>query len=536
MLLIVKAPPCSWLGHGRKALVADGATHDHDFEAPHEPGRQLHGRWCALRVGLERDACEFFVEGEMARGCRLWRDNERRTMWVDNDHDQRTVGTPINLWGCIEKPEWVKAYVFNSDGTLSPSPDPHGVCLGVERDGGDAKVVFVERSDARRRLVFGGGPEMESHFSELRAEAAVREAQRAELERGARALVTPAWCATLRDDGYAKLSGLVPLDLVRSARGEINRLLGQADGGTDAFKAKTMSGHPAIKALLRDSAVGAVLAELLGGDAEYYKGRFADGQIALRFPGDHCPPGASPRVSSGHFEGVRKHWHIDGCPNDFIPGTTDHYGVIHNFDVLVGVLLSDVEEPMSGELVLYPGSHTALASYFQCEPAELERLRTIGTAHLPTGDRTDSLFDRSVVHCTGRAGDVFLANYLTAHLNAPNVSPDIRYAVYFRLSGPLMEQSKANGNSLCSMVHPWVHWEGLRRQCGGDSGTAAAEAADAAPLREPIAEDESLDASMEALQSMFPTLGRETISDVLASCGGDAERATDHLLEMIAGS
>ena len=57
----------------------------------------------------------------------------------------------------------------------------------------------------------------------------------------------------------------------------------------------------------------------------------------------------------------------------------------------------------------------------------MEALRTEGGKHLPTAE-TDALFDRPVVHCTGRAGDLFLANYMTAHLIAPNVSPDIRFA------------------------------------------------------------------------------------------------------------
>ena len=43
-------------------------------------------------------------------------------------------------------------------------------------------------------------------------------------------------------------------------------------------------------------------------------------------------------------------WHIDGCASEFEPGVTDHFGEIHNFTALVGVLLSDVPEPMSGEL------------------------------------------------------------------------------------------------------------------------------------------------------------------------------------------
>eukprot|EP00913_Durusdinium_trenchii_P026188 g24568.t1 len=44
----------------------------------------------------------------------------------------------------------------------------------------------------------------------------------------------------------------------------------------------------------------------------------------------------------------------------------------------------------------------------------------------------DELFKRQVVHCTGKAGDVYIANYMTAHLVAPNTSSDIRYACYFR--------------------------------------------------------------------------------------------------------
>ena len=68
----------------------------------------------------------------------------------------------------------------------------------------------------------------------------------------------------------------------------------------------------------------------------------ARGQLALRFPGDACAGAESCECPPEHFEAVRKGWHIDGCPNDFIPGTTDHYGRIQHFDALVGVLLSDV--------------------------------------------------------------------------------------------------------------------------------------------------------------------------------------------------
>jgi hypothetical protein len=42
-------------------------------------------------------------------------------------------------------------------------------------------------------------------------------------------------------------------------------------------------------------------------------------------------------------------WHIDGLH-------LKSKGEINSFDILVGVLLSDVEEAMSGELGYFPGS------------------------------------------------------------------------------------------------------------------------------------------------------------------------------------
>ena len=72
--------------------------------------------------------------------------------------------------------------------------------------------------------------------------------------------------------------------------------------------------------------------------------------------------GNTTTSNPGHFRAMSKGWHIDGLPNEFIKGTTDHYGRIHNFDILVGVLLSDITQMdgMAGELCVWPGSHTKL--------------------------------------------------------------------------------------------------------------------------------------------------------------------------------
>ena len=134
--LIVKAPPCSWLGSGRKALIAEGGTHQHEFTADFLPGSPtLHGLYCALRVGLAQDAAEFIVEGDMSSGARIYRKADRR-LWLEPDHDRRDVETPVHLWGCVENSEWAKEYVFNADGTLSPSRNPTNVCLGVKQQNG----------------------------------------------------------------------------------------------------------------------------------------------------------------------------------------------------------------------------------------------------------------------------------------------------------------------------------------------------------------------------------------------------------------
>jgi len=274
-------------------------------------------------------------------------------------------------------------------------------------------------------------------------------------------------------------------------------------------------------------------------------------------------------VSASHFEGLRKGWHIDGTPNNFLPGLTDHFGTIVNFDVLVGCLLSDVPEPMAGELCVYPGSHHALASYFANHVDELVNLRSVGSAHLPTGQQTDALFKRRVVHCTGKAGDVFLANYMTAHLIAPNTSADIRYAVYFRLTGPLFEaHAEGDGSHPRSMLSPWVDWSGLpprpagedaeeadeqavaraldalrqRRQPPGAAGLEAVEQKRALERQLSVVNYDYLQAqkssetvmtsASSALAEMFPGVDAEIIADTLAACGGNEERAVAHLVEM----
>ena len=115
-ILIVKSPPCSWLGAGRKVLIVDKYKHTHTFESPYpkEQKKQLNGVWSQLRVGLARDACDFVIEGSVLNGCIIYRDSEK-VQWLESDHDKKDPETDIHMWGCLEHKEWAKEYVFNSD-------------------------------------------------------------------------------------------------------------------------------------------------------------------------------------------------------------------------------------------------------------------------------------------------------------------------------------------------------------------------------------------------------------------------------------
>lgn len=135
-IFIVQSPPCSWLGSGRKALVVNGPTNRHEFDLD---GTTLHGLWSPLTVGPACDACEFTLAGDLLSGCTLFRKSDRR-QWLENDHGRKEVGTPIHCWGCIERPEWARRYALAADGTMSPVPNPNQLCLGVKREGAEAKV------------------------------------------------------------------------------------------------------------------------------------------------------------------------------------------------------------------------------------------------------------------------------------------------------------------------------------------------------------------------------------------------------------
>ncbi|HUJ66967.1 MAG TPA: phytanoyl-CoA dioxygenase family protein [Acidimicrobiales bacterium] len=223
------------------------------------------------------------------------------------------------------------------------------------------------------------------------------------------------------EDGFLIVPDVVPASARDRALRMINNALGQNQPGRVANY--VFSGHencdplqhaPEVLGMLTDSPAMSLAEELTE------PGRLIAPSccmVASRFPeGQPLPEPQKPDTP-----------HLDGIPNrtNGLPA-----GKLFPFSVLVGVYLSDLTRPDSGNLVVWPGSHRTIESYATAHPegwfdAEGYGPPPIGLPAIEIGEP---------VQVTLRAGDVVLAHYQLAHSVAQNLSPHIRYAIYYRLA------------------------------------------------------------------------------------------------------
>jgi len=435
------------------------------------------GRGCTISALHENNATFFSFDGPIdSFAIRVYSD---RDLSLTCDYGKKELMNTVSLWGTEGHPEWAMKFQLlttPSCKNMISLADRSDLVLGLRRS--DMRIVLV-RPDSKDAIVFQDESAQNkaiNHFEQIKIQ---RMKALKSLEMKASKIASDKeFQRALREDGFVRVSGLIPEEVVLNARREVNRLMGSSTKSTDTLKAKTFATHHSITSLINHSAVPHLLSKIFGkyvlflfhlvhslttshththfsnrivGHQSYTQ---SAGQIALRFPGDMCENKNTCESSISHFNGLRKFWHIDGCASDFIKGITDHYGEIHNFDVLVGVLLSDVKTEQAGELCCYKSSHLRLAEYFK-DGGKIEDLKQKGNVALPTEGKTDSVLKGCKVwHGLGKTGDVFLANYMTAHFIAPNTSPDIRYAVYFRVKGP----NFGKPSNEASMLNPLKNW------------------------------------------------------------------------------
>ncbi len=153
-------------------------------------------------------------------------------------------------------------------------------------------------------------------------------------------------------------------------------------------------------------------------------------------------------------------WHIDGFPS--LKGTnTNRLGVVVNFTLLLGILLSDVRDEHCGSLTVYPGSHQLIGQYISQLPGGMSKL--LDGAGFEGLER----FRRAIMNDVRfppaqqlrfNAGDIVLAHYALAHAIAPNCSPNVRYCVYFRLHHAAHPIDTPRPEALANI---WLEFEGV---------------------------------------------------------------------------
>lgn len=232
--------------------------------------------------------------------------------------------------------------------------------------------------------------------------------------------------------GYVKVPGVVPQVMVDATVRAINSSLGEGidPGQVVIYRSRSFCPEvqrtPFITDLLNKTPALALAESAIGvGKIQPVNA----GQIALRFPTLQDPP-APPNP------------HLDGMysPTNGVPA-----GTIRNFTMLLGVALSDVTSDFAGNLTVWPGTHHIYERYFR-EQGPLALLNGMPPVELP-----------EPVQIHARAGDVILAHYELAHSVAQNVSPHVRYAIYFRLFHVDHDQ---HGHE--TMADIWREWEGMK--------------------------------------------------------------------------
>ena len=232
--------------------------------------------------------------------------------------------------------------------------------------------------------------------------------------------------------GYVHIPGVVPRLMVDAALRAINASLGEGMNVSDVVRFRAQSYCPELQQTpvitdLLNATPALALAESLIGNGQVAP--IKSGQIALRFPSPVDPPPA-PRP------------HLDGMhtPTNGVPA-----GEIYSFTLLLGVMLSDLDGPFAGNLAVWPGTHRIYETYFR-EKGPQSLLDGMPNVELP-----------APVQLVGRASDIVLCHYELAHGVTANVSPHVRYAIYFRLHHIQHAQQKWD-----AMTNIWLEWEGVR--------------------------------------------------------------------------
>jgi ectoine hydroxylase-related dioxygenase (phytanoyl-CoA dioxygenase family) len=244
----------------------------------------------------------------------------------------------------------------------------------------------------------------------------------------------------LFENGYVKIPKAVPDLMIDEALQTINHSMGEGipPDQIQIYRSRSycpeVQSSTAITDLFNKTPAKDLVGSIMDIDRIH---PITSGQIALRFPAS----GSEPRPAHPHLDGM------------YSPTNGVKAGQISNFTALVCVMLSDVTGDHAGNLSVWPKTHHQYEAYFQEHGAEA-LLDGMPPIELP-----------EPVQVTGKRGDIVIAHYNLAHGVTPNISPNIRYAVFFRMKH--LDINETNWQR--PMEDIWMHWPGIQAYRNGRS-------------------------------------------------------------------
>ncbi len=235
------------------------------------------------------------------------------------------------------------------------------------------------------------------------------------------------------EQGYLRVPNVVPKETVNAALRAINHSLGEGMDPAQLTRFRSQSYCPELQKEsvitdLYNATPAKALAESLIGVGRVNP--ITAGQIALRFPGMQ----AQPVLGQPHLDGMYS-------PSNGVPK-----GRILSFTMLLGIMLNDVSDDWAGNLAVWPGTHRLYENYFRQHGPEAL------LAGMPPIEMPKPVMLKS------NAGDIVMAHYQLAHTAAPNISPNVRYAIYFRL-----QHVKHDDQWKEAMTDVWLEWNGIQK-------------------------------------------------------------------------
>lgn len=269
----------------------------------------------------------------------------------------------------------------------------------------------------------------------------------------------------LKTYGVVHIPNAIRPEYVHRALKYVNYDIGQFHNDLKldaASRGRYHSSHADIMNIYYKSFLPRLFEMILGPRDKNYMPLDDMAQLPIRFPDDLCENSEETDIlqKESGFENQRKKWHVDNIAHI---GDQGHHESILNFDATIVILLSDSHHKLSGELVTYPGSHRILGSYMKSNSSIYKNMHYIGLDALPRYDKSDAVLGSKPYHCLGKAGDVFILNYMNAHTPTCNLSPYIRYAAFFRLVGSEYPKELVHKHEFkeipTSMMNPLLHWK-----------------------------------------------------------------------------